>query len=353
MINKIHTGDSLELLSSMPDDYVNCCVTSPPYWCLRDYGMNGQLGQEKTPEEFIRKLVMVFTQVFRVMKADGTLWLNIGDSYASGPRNRTKEQSCASSTLNGTLDSQMASLKQSNKIVGGLKPKDMIGIPWMLAFALRDVGWYLRSDIIWHKKNCMPESVRDRPTKSHEHIFLLSKSRKYYYDYEAIQEPAIYDVNGIYTDARKARQHIGNKSNPTEKVNGMRSAGFKDAGLMNGKNADKQRGHSRRHAGFNDRWDNMTKKEQCTGMRNKRDVWIVAPAQLSEAHFATFPEHLIVPCIKAGCPEGGIILDPFIGAGTTALVARKLNRNFIGCELNPDYVTIANNRLKQKLGLFL
>lgn len=231
----------------------------------------------------------------------------------------------------------------------------------MLAFALRADGWYLRSDIIWAKKNCMPESVRDRPTRSHEYIFLLSKSKDYYYDHEAIKEPAIYDVDGTGTASRKARQKPDNKSMPLglnagirpAKVDKAKAAAFKNAAAFAGKNSDKQRGHSERHNGFNDRWDKMTTKEQCTGMRNKRDVWNVATAMFPDAHFATFPEDLIVDCIKAGCPEDGVVLDPFMGAGTTALVARKLNRHYLGIELNPEYVTIAENRLKKELGMFL
>ena len=196
----------------------------------------------------------------------------------------------------------------------------------------------------------MPESVTDRCTKSHEYIFMLSKSSKYYYDQKAIMEPAIYDVNGAGTASRKARTE-GNKLQPTDMVNGIR-ANLKDARLMKGKNQDKQRGHSRRHNGFNDRWDKMTKEEQCIGMRNKRDVWTISPAQFSDAHFATFPEEIPAICIKAGCPVDGFVLDPFMGAGTTALVARKLNRNFYGFELNPEYCKMANRRIEKELGMF-
>lgn len=339
--DKIHNTDCLTGLKTLPDKSVNCCVTSPPYYGLRDYGVAGQLGLEDTPEEYVAKMVEVFEEVKRVLKDDGTLWINLGDSYAATGKNRTELQVSEKSTLNGSLTSQMQILKQKNKVTGELKPKDLIGIPWMLAFALRSRGWYLRSDIIWAKKNCMPESVTDRPTRSHEYLFLLSKSAKYYYDADAIKEPALYEVNGSGTKARKSTD------------GGVGATGFKDAGKMNGKHSDKQRGHSGRHNGFNDKWDKMTHEEQCTGMRNKRDVWTISPAQFPEAHFATFPEDLIVPCIKAGCPIDGLVLDPFMGAGTTALVARKLNRHFIGFELNPDYIIIAENRLKKELGMFL
>lgn len=350
MLNQIQNINCLTGLRQMDDKSVDCCVTSPPYYGLRDYGHADQIGMEETPEKFVQNLVDVFHEVKRVLKDDGTLWLNLGDSYASGPRNRTKEQAERNSTLAGSLDSQSASLKQINKITGDLKPKDLIGIPWMVAFALRADGWYLRQDIIWAKKNCMPESVADRCTKSHEYIFMLSKSSKYYYDQKAIMEPAIYDVDGTGTASRKARAN-GNKLQPTEKVNGIR-AGLKDARLMEVKNQDKQRGHSRRHDGFNDRWDKMTKEVQCTGMRNKRDVWTISPAQYPEAHFATFSEEIPAICIKAGCPVDGLVLDPFSGAGTTALVARKLGRNYIGFEINPEYVRLSEKRIKQTLGMF-
>lgn len=350
--NKIFEYNVLNTPWPLDDNSVDCCVTSPPYWGLRDYGVAGQLGLEKTPEEFISNMVLVFEEVRRVLKSEGTLWLNIGDSYASSGKNRTEAQATKNTTLSGSFETQTAILKQQNKITGELKPKDLVGIPWMLAFALRSAGWYLRSDIIWAKKNCMPESVTDRPTKSHEYIFLLTKSGKYYYDQEAIKEPAIYDVDGTGTASRKARQKEDNKSVPTRINSGIRPAGFKDSEKINGKHSDKQRGHSRRHNGFNDRWDKMTHEEQRTGMRNKRDVWTVAPAQFPEAHFATFPEELILPCVLAGSPKGGLILDPFMGAGTTALVAMSHGRDFIGFELNPAYITIAEKRLKKKFGMF-
>lgn len=304
MINKIHQYNVLNIPWPLTDESVDCCVTSPPYWGLRDYGTPGQIGLESTPEGYVEKMVRVFEEVRRVLKPQGTLWLNLGDSYASAGRNRTEKQA------------------------SDLKPKDLVGIPWMVAFALRAAGWYLRSDIIWAKKNCMPESVTDRPTRSHEYIFLLSKSARYYYDHEAIKEPAIYDVDGTGTAARKARQKPDAKSTPDCIRSGIRPAGFKDAAMMNG-NAP-----------------NMT------GMRNKRDVWTVAPAQFPEAHFATFPEQLITPCILAGCPKDGIVLDPFMGAGTTALVAKSHGRNYIGFELNPEYIRITEDRLKKEFGMF-
>lgn len=347
-VNTIHCGDCLAGLKELPDNSIDCCVTSPPYYGLRDYGHDGQIGMEDTPEKYVARLVEVFEEVRRVLKPEGTLWLNLGDSYcATGTGSGEK-----SSTLQGSKATQIEAAKRPNKKpVGDIKPKDLIGIPWAVAFALRSVGWWLRQDIIWAKKNAMPESVTDRCTKSHEYIFMLSKSAKYYYDQKAIMEPALYDVDGTGTAARKARAN-GNKLQPTEKVNGIR-AGFKDARKMEGKHQDKQRGHSRRHDGFNDRWDQMTKEEQCTGMRNKRDVWTISPAQFPEAHFATFPEEIPAICIRAGCPVDGVVLYPFMGAGTTGLVARKLNRNYIGFELNPEYVAIAEKRIQKTLGLFV
>jgi DNA modification methylase len=320
----IRNVDCFDGLKQMEDCSVNCCVTSPPYYGLRDYGVDGQIGMETTPDEYVAKMVEIFSEVRRVLNDDGTLWLNLGDSYASRPRNRTLQEAIAKTTLMGSTLSQQASLKQINKITGDLKPKDLIGIPWMVAFALRADGWYLRQDIIWAKKNCMPESVTDRCTKSHEYIFMLSKSARYYYDQEAIMEPALYDVDGTGTAARKARVS-GNKIQPTEKVNGIRA----------------------------DRWDKMKKEGQCIGMRNRRDVWFISPAQFPEAHFATFPEEIPAICIKAGCPVDGVVLDPFSGAGTTGLVARKLNRKFIGFELNPEYVKMSERRIKNELGMFI
>lgn len=286
----------------LPDGAANCCVTSPPYWGLRDYcGAHDQLGLEKMPEEYVAKIVEVFREVKRVLANDGTLWLNLGDSYG-----RTKPFA-----------------------QGDIKPKDLVGIPWMVAFALRADGWYLRQDIIWAKPNPMPESVKDRCTKSHEYIFVLSKSPKYYYDSNAIKEPAKYWG-----------------------LSGQAENGYKDAQLYSGKHAkaDKQRGQSRRHAGFDERWDHMSKQEQGSGFRNKRDVWTVATKPYAEAHFATFPPKLIEPCILAGCPVNGLVLDPFGGSGTTARVAIDHGRRAVLLDLNykdepGSYLEMAKNRI--------
>ncbi len=351
-INIIYNESCLTGLRRLPDGCVDVCVTSPPYYGLRDYKVDGQIGMEGTPEQYVNNLVAVFSEVNRVLKPDGTLWLNLGDSYAAGPKKRSVGAATRKSTLDGGLNTQINSRNQINKITPGFKSKDLIGIPWMTAFALRSAGWYLRQDIIWAKKNCMPESVKDRCTKSHEYIFMFSKQERYYYDQEAIMEPAIYDIDGTGTAARKARA-AGNKLEPTAQRNGIR-AGLKDARLMNGKNQDKEqrfkRGHQKPHEGFNGKWDHMSRQEQCTGMRNKRDVWLISPAQFPEAHFATFPEEIPAICIKAGSRKNGIVLDPFMGAGTTALVARKLGRSYIGFELNPDYIKLSDRRIYQELG---
>jgi DNA modification methylase len=329
-VNEIYHGDALEQLRLLPDKSVNCIVTSSPYWNLRDYQVDGQIGMEDTPQKFISVLVEIFAECHGVLKNDGTLWVNIGDSYADGSKKRNTEQACRGSNLKGGKDSQIACKNQKQKTGIGLKPKDLVGIPWMLAFALRDWGWYLRQDIIWSKPNPMPESVTDRCTRSHEYIFMFSKSAKYYYDHESIKTVAKYPG-----------------------IAGMDASGYKDAKMFNGKHSDKQRGHSRKHAGFNERWNKMTLEEQQSLNANKRSVWNVATKPFSGAHFATFPPELIVDCIKAGCPVNGIVLDPFFGAGTTGVVARKLGRNFIGIELNERYITeIALPRLSIELGMF-
>lgn len=289
----LYLCDSLEVMKEIPDQSVNCCVTSPPYFGLRDYGVDEQIGLEQTPEEYVDKLVLVFREVKRILRDDGTLWLNLGDSYAGSGKGGQS----------GEKRSKNWKPVYGNKGMSyGLKPKDLIGIPWMVAFALRADGWYLRSDIIWHKPNPMPESVKDRPTKSHEYIFLLSKSAKYYYDYEAIQEP----TKGNEHDKRA---RISRKRFPTDKIAGIRKSGYYP-------------------------------------MANKRDVWTVNTKPFKEAHFAVFPEKLIIPCILAGCPKGGIVLDPFSGSGTTGIVCVKNNRKFIGIDINKEYIEMSAKRIK-------
>ena len=348
---EIHCGDAREILATLPSESVHTCVTSPPYWGLRDYGVDGQIGLERTPQEYVSNLVLVFREVRRVLKVDGTLWLNLGDCYATGAgkvgdcpgggeqgarwkgeatRVRdTKRGYRADRLANGRGDSPgifrkktradrdrnhcgkntsivgMGPMTQPNRMpIEGLKPKDLVGIPWRVAFALQQDGWYLRSDIIWSKPNPMPESVSDRPTKSHEYIFLLSKSERYYYQSAAIAEESTSD----------------HSSGVTKRANNLQQW----------------------RSGFSTRvpWDRRP-------LRNRRTVWTVATQPLAEAHFATFPPKLIKPCILAGCPPGGTVLDPFFGAGTTGLVAAENGCSCIGIEINPEYIEIARRRLSQ------
>ena len=317
-INIILNGDCIKELKLMPDAFINCCVTSPPYWGLRDYGHEGQLGLESTPEEYVLKMVEIFREVKRVLKDSGILWLNLGDTYSAH-----KDCKSVSDSLRVGGRSESANIIEKGKSNSrnskmlksvGLKNKDLIGIPWMVAFALRADGWYLRQNIIWHKPNPMPESVTDRCTKSHEYIFLMSKSQKYYYDNEAIGIPIQQDTLLRY---KRGWNGDGDRGYPNGPQNHIRK-------FMDPENNKRE-------------WS------------NKRSVWTVNTHSYSEAHFATFPEELIIPCIKAGCPEGGVVLDPFMGAGTTALVALKLNRKFIGIELNSEYCDMAENRIKPYL----
>lgn len=326
----IHHGNCIDVMRRLIDEgvKVHACVTSPPYWGLRDYGVEGQLGLEATPEQYVANMVEVFSLVWELLKDDGTLWLNLGDSYCAGATGSTNQ---SSSTLGGGKSTQIEASKRPAKLAAGLKPKDLVGIPWRVAFALQAEGWYLRSDIIWSKPNPMPESVTDRPTKAHEYIFLLSKKEKYYYNHEAIKEDAVTNEGrpaGIVRD----RLYDYDSKEKILRPNSKRGT-------------DKQRGHSRRHAGFNERWDSMSKEEQGQNGRNKRSVWTVAPQNYPDAHFATYPPKLIEPCILAGSRPGDIILDPFSGSGATGAVALEHGREYIGIELNADYIDLAHKRI--------
>lgn len=322
-------GDVREQLAFLPDQSIQCCVTSPPYWGLRDYGMVGQLGLEKTPEDYVANMVTVFREVKRVLRDDGTLWLNLGDTYAA---NRGYQ----------VPDSKHVDVGNSmgSKVPAGYKAKDLIGIPWMVAFALRADGWYLRQDIIWHKPNPMPESVRDRCTKAHEYIFMLSKSSRYFYDADAIKNPP--------SDAllKQVAEGYNGSDSKDFAAGGAQSASGTKTRIIESARAkiDKQRGHSRRHAGFNDRWDALSKLEQQSLGSNKRSVWTVAPAPFRGAHFATFPPALIEPCILAGSKPGDTVLDPFGGSGTTGMVAKQHGRHSVLVELNPEYLELALER---------
>lgn len=333
----IYCGDALTVLKTLPSESVNMCVTSPPYYGLRDYGIEGQIGLEQTPEQFIEKLVEVFHEVKRVLKNDGTLWVNIGDSYwGSGSRgydftDKFTEASKVQAASKGTID-----LHNLPKLVGrrgGYKNKDLIGIPWLLAFALRGDGWYLRQDIIWHKPNPMPESVVDRCTKSHEYIFLLSKSPKYYFDREAIQEKAKMESVARYNyEFNTGAKEIagGGRPHGASNTKGMKNLQYK--GQTN------HTMHERRALGLSD---------EIYPVRNKRDVWQVNVNSFSGAHFATFPEKLIEPCVLAGANGGGIVLDPFNGSGTTGVVCARTGREYIGIELNPKYVEMSERRIAE------
>jgi DNA modification methylase len=426
LINIIIQGNALDNLKNLPDNCIDTCVTSPPYWGLRDYGTDavtwpeisytifglniyvpswtGHLGLEPNPEMFVSHIVLIFREVKRVLKPSATLWLNFGDSYSAASKNRSLEQALAKSTLEGRKNVNI--LNQINKITSNLKPKDLVGIPWMVAFALRDDGWYLRQDIIWNKKNHMPESVSDRCTKSHEYLFLLSKSLNYYFDQFAIRETASNN-----THARQSRAKNGQKSNPDDKKNGIRPP--KAIGIP--------AGIIKNNESFN------LSLSELVNYKNKRSVWTVGSEAFPEAHFATYPKLLITDCIKAGSSEYGccsvcgkpyerilkpsedyekylgkgftnhnkqldsvnnyqeqlrgnprpkicadyetegwkkpckcnseiiptIIMDPFSGAGTTAIVSRILNRNFIAFELKPEYIDMSNRRMIKELGLFI
>lgn len=307
-LNRCYCSDAVTGLKQLEPESVNCCVTSPPYYGLRDYGVSGQIGLESTPEEYINRLVDVFRGVWRVLRDDGTLWINIGDSYAGSGKGAWSNKTAQKETYVPDTGGAVAKMA---KTFEGIKPKDLIGIPWMLAFALRANGWYLRQDIIWQKPNAMPESVTDRCTKSHEYVFLLSKSPHYYFDAESISEKvALSTVVRMSQDAVAPR--FGGKKYTEDPDAFFRT---KSGGIYE----------------FHER-------------RNKRDVWNVSTHPFKEAHFATFPPELIKPCILAGCPEGGTVLDPFMGSGTTLITANELDRNCIGFDINPDYCDMANRR---------
>jgi DNA modification methylase len=339
-------GDVRDRLKELPDESVHCVVTSPPYFGLRDYGVDGQIGLEDTPGAFVEVMVAVFAEVRRVLRKDGTLWLNLGDSYAGswGAQSRGNANGEASSTLQGAsmlsarqiIAHPKGTLTGSLKNTPGLKPKDLMGMPWRVAFALQAAGWWLRQDIIWSKPNPMPESIKDRCTKAHEYLFLLSKSERYHYDAEAIREESDWDA--------------GNTKMPD---GWDTSAGGHGSFHRNGREKGRRvRGVPPRHAQYASSDQSGLDAIGRGDGRNKRSVWTVATEPFPEAHFATFPPSLIKPCILAGCPKGGTVLDPFGGAGTTGLVADRLGRDAILIELNPEYAEIARKRIAGDSTLF-
>lgn len=406
MTVRIINLDVMEGLRQLPDESVHCVVTSPPYWGLRDYGVEGQIGLEPTYQEHVDAMVAVFREVRRVMRSDGTLWLNYGDGYATSVNGRS-----AADTRAAGNDDRTFRDKPFSTIQGVLKPKDLCGIPWRVAFALQADGWWLRSDIIWAKPNPMPESVKDRPTKAHEYVFLITKSERYFYDAEAIKEHAVAADLGAYDGGP---QKLPNGANANDGRNFRQGKNETIAASLR----ERRRGHARKHQGFNERWDAMDREEQCLS-RNKRSVWTIATAPFPEAHFATFPPELPEICIKAGTSQHGCcakcgapwgretdttyenpgnrttngprslaqrhetagfaqrlekrvetkgwspscscnadvvpatVLDPFSGAGTTCLVADRLQRNAIGIELNPEYAAMSERRISGDRGALL
>lgn len=311
MIVQILVGDANTRLFELPANSVDCIVTSPPYWGLRDYGVSSQIGLEADISSHLAVMVQLFAAMHRVLKPSGTCWVNYGDRYAS-KRDAT-----------------------------GVKPKDLCMLPARLAIALQDFGWWVRSEIVWCKPNPMPESVTDRPAMAHEKIFLLTKSPRYFYDAEAVREAAAPSSvqrwsQDVANQAGSARANGGRKTNGSMKAVG---------------GPIRQRGHKRRHDGLTGEWDAMSKAEQQANGRNLRNVWSIATQPFKGAHFATFPPALVEPCIKAGCPKGGLVLDPFGGAGTTGLVASRLQRNAMLIEVNPDYAELAKRRIEADQGM--
>jgi DNA modification methylase len=309
-MTQLSHGDCREVLPTLTEESIHCVVTSPPYWGLRDYGVDGQMGLEETPEAYVAALVAVLREVQRVLRADGTLWLNLGDCYASSwPSSRRRRMGNGSLT-NGKREAR------PERLGPGLKDKDLVGIPWRLALALQADGWWLRADIIWSKPNPMPESVRDRPTRTHEYLFLLTKQANYYYDADAIREP--------HAAASLSRWRPGRTWN-----------------------GERQRGRPRPAP------QSMVPEQQChPAGRNKRSVWEIATQPTRSAHLATFPEALVQLCILAGCPEGGVVLDPFAGTGTVGRVAADLGRHSILIELNRDYIALAQEKTAQQAFLW-
>lgn len=302
---QIIQGDTIQGMQAIHADSIDCCITSPPYWGLRDYGHEGQLGLEPTPEAYVANMVEVFREVRRVLKPTGTLWLNLGDSYNNTSGfSRASEEYFREGRIGGSADKK--SIKHPV-----IKTKDLVGIPWRVAFALQADGWYLRQDIIWHKPNPMPESVTDRCTKAHEYLFLMAKSEKYFYDHEAIKEPAIH--------AGAVVKNAGGKNANMGDFGATRSGFMKPEGV------------------------------KVAETRNRRDVWTITTKPFKGAHFAVMPEALVEPCVLAGSRVGGLVLDPFTGSGTTGAVALRHGRNFIGTELNPEYIKIAHERISKEI----
>lgn len=338
--HQILVGDCIDMMRTLPDQSVHTCVTSPPYFGLRDYGVDGQIGQEQTPAEFIARLVEVFREVRRVLRDNGTAWVNMGESYAGswGAHGRD-DMGVGVSTL--SQRQVMASQRKAKATTHAeYKPKDLMGMPWRLAFALQDDGWYLRQDIIWHKPNPMPESTRDRCTKSHEYLFLLSKSPRYFYDQDAIKEPVA--LSSIVRMAQDLEQQRGSDRVPG-KANGPMKAVRSRRDSFKRENSKREQAIPGQSMGTHR--PDRKESDYAMNTRNKRSVWTVPTQGFKGAHFATFPPDLIRPCILAGAPRGGVVLDPFGGAGTTSLVSMQEGRRSIICELNSEYAEMARRRI--------
>lgn len=327
--HQILVGDCIEMMRTLPDKSVHTCVTSPPYFGLRDYGVEGQIGLEETPAEFIARLVDVFREVRRVLRDDGTAWVNMGDSYAGSWGAHGRDDMGIGISAISQRQVMVSQRKAKATTHAEYKPKDLMGMPWRLAFALQDDGWYLRQDIIWHKPNPMPESTRDRCTKAHEYLFLLSKSRRYRCDMAAIREPAIYGPTPTGVGFGYGFDEI---VKPRAKRDSFQRQGSKREQTIPGQSKGTHRPDREPSS-----WDVLT--------RNKRSVWTVSTHSFKGAHFATFPPELIRPCILAGAPRCGVVLDPFGGAGTTSLVSMQEGRRSILCELNPEYAAMARTRI--------
>lgn len=337
---RILTGDCRDVLRTLPSESVHCVVSSPPYWRQRDYGNAGQIGLEQTPEEYIATMVGVFRDVRRILRSDGTCWINIGDKWASGGNGGGGSFMAD----RGDAWAHAKNAKGWRSPPSGYKDKDLVGLPFMLAFAMRADGWFWRQCNVWAKPNGMPESVSDRSTISHEYVLHFSKSNDYWYDSDAARTPP--------NPASETRLAYEVERDPTtSKLSGAPRKGPAHPDKK-GRRSDKQRGHTRRHAGFNDRWDAMERSDQLAGGANLRSVWWISPAQYRDGHYAVMPDMLAEICITAGCPEGGTVLDPFGGAGTTALVADRRGRNAILIELNPEYAAMAERRIHGDSPLF-
>lgn len=382
--NVIYEGQALDIMKTWPDEFVDCVVTSPPYWKLRDYGVDGQLGLEKTPQEFIKNIVAHFEEVRRILKPKGTLWLNMGDSYIGswGAQGHAEGGIVHKSTFMARQKAAGIRRKLTGSVPAGFKRKDLVGMPWRIALALQEAGWYLRADIIWNKGNAMPESCADRPSKCHEYMFLLAKSRKYYYNGDAIREDCSPNTHlrvsqDVANQIGSERAHGCGKKNGNMKAVVKKPAGWDTTtgdgahgsihkegrapgvnpkamldhvyttgvGWNKGDPLKPKRAQTRTHSRSrqNESFSAATAGPVLT--RNKRTVWDINTEAFKGRHFATFPRKLVEPCILAGCPPGGLVFDPFFGTGTTGVVAMLNGRNFIATELNPKYIRMAENRL--------